>query len=329
MAEHGTLTEARVEQIVPREGQPRQHFDGETIENLSISIRADGLNVPLTVRAHPTQEGMFDLLAGHRRLRACQLAGLEVVPVIVRDLDDTAAEALVFADNLHRVDLLPWEEGRGYQAMRETGMTLTQIRTATGSSESVIADRLAVAEAGEDLRAWYLENELTGRALVLLCELPNVVMSPKRCPGCEGVVREDADECPGCKADTSTVMAFPAGNPQHAAGRLAKGKQNGQVEDIVQRVRESYGLARQVVQTSLGLDDAQITQEAITIKTKLDSLMGDVGATGNWITRAENAKAVGAYTEAQKGVIRQQCEVWRSILKEIDKLTAPAEGTLL
>jgi len=108
--------------ISPRLDQPREYYDPALLAELAASIREKGLVEPLTVR--PLPDGQFDLISGHRRLRACILAGLSEALCQVRDdLDDSSAEELVTLANLHRSDLLPWEEGKGSRLCSAWGGT--------------------------------------------------------------------------------------------------------------------------------------------------------------------------------------------------------------
>ncbi|MCK4680788.1 ParB/RepB/Spo0J family partition protein, partial [bacterium] len=99
----GLVRELRVREIRRNEDQPRSRFDDETIAELAASIRTYGVIQPVVVRQLPT--GVYQLVAGERRLRAARLAGLEVVPAIVRDVGETGALELALVENLQREDL--------------------------------------------------------------------------------------------------------------------------------------------------------------------------------------------------------------------------------
>lgn len=93
----------------------RTVFDEQEIAQLAASIAADGLAQPITVRPHPTQPDLFEIVAGERRTRACRSLGFVTIPAIVRNLSDEQASAIMLAENLHRSDLNPMDEARAYQ----------------------------------------------------------------------------------------------------------------------------------------------------------------------------------------------------------------------
>jgi len=109
------LEELPVGSIVPNPRQPRQAFDEETLAELAASIEAVGLLQPVVVR--PTQGGRFELIMGERRWRACQVAGIEVIPAIVRHTSDDELLRDALMENLHREQLNPLEEAAAYQQL--------------------------------------------------------------------------------------------------------------------------------------------------------------------------------------------------------------------
>ncbi|MBE9566363.1 MAG: ParB/RepB/Spo0J family partition protein, partial [Proteobacteria bacterium] len=113
----GLVRELRVGEIRRNKEQPRSRCDDETIAELAASIRTYGVIQPVVVRQLAT--GVYQLVAGERRLRAARLAGLEVVPAIVRDVDETGALELALVENLQREDLNPIDEAHGYESLME------------------------------------------------------------------------------------------------------------------------------------------------------------------------------------------------------------------
>lgn len=101
--------------IDPSPYQVREHFDAESLQELANSIKEHGIIQPLTARVSPQDPARLELVAGERRWRAAGLAGLDTVPVIVRELSDLAAQEIVLIENLQREDLTVSEEARGYQ----------------------------------------------------------------------------------------------------------------------------------------------------------------------------------------------------------------------
>ena len=131
-----------IERIEPNPDQPRRHFAPETLDELVHSIRQHGVVQPLVVRS-ASREGHFQLVAGERRWRAAQRAGLHEVPVVVRALDDKNAFEIALVENIQRADLSPLEEARAYQQLLdEHGYTQEALATRLGKDRSTIANSL-------------------------------------------------------------------------------------------------------------------------------------------------------------------------------------------
>ena len=121
--------------------QPRRLFDEAAIKELAESIKAQGLMQPLVVR--PRAAGGYELIAGERRLRAAHLAGLDAVPVVVRDATDQQALALALVENIQREDLKPLEEADALHRLREEfGLTQQETADAVGKSREAVANLL-------------------------------------------------------------------------------------------------------------------------------------------------------------------------------------------
>jgi ParB family chromosome partitioning protein len=157
-------------EIHPNPEQPRSRFDAERLEELASSLREHGVLSPLVVR--PRSGGGYVLIAGERRLRAAGLAGLEAVPVVVRE-DATNAEIqleLALVENLQREDLDPIESARGYKRLQgDFGYTQEEISTKIGKNRSTVANALRLLRLPEKLQDLVQEGRLsTGHAKALL-----------------------------------------------------------------------------------------------------------------------------------------------------------------
>jgi len=108
------LLQLPVSQVHPNPYQPRQHFDPERLQELATSLQAQGLLQPIVVRR---QQGGFELIAGERRWRAAQMAGLETIPALVKRANDEEVLGLALLENLQREDLNPLDEARAYQRL--------------------------------------------------------------------------------------------------------------------------------------------------------------------------------------------------------------------
>lgn len=133
------------QQIVISRFQPRQVFEPEALEELAAAIKAQGVIEPLIAR--PTSSGAYELIAGERRLRASRLAGLERVPVIVRELDDRGALEMSLVENLLRENLNPIEEGNSFRRLnREFGLTHEEIASRIGKSRAYVTNMIRLTE---------------------------------------------------------------------------------------------------------------------------------------------------------------------------------------
>ena len=159
-----------IESLAPNPEQPRRRFDPEHLADLTSSIAARGILQPLIVRPRAHGEAAYEIVAGERRWRAAQAAQLHEVPVIIRDLDDTAALEMAIVENIQRADLTPVEEARGYRQLIERfGHTQEQLAEALGKSRSHIANLMRLLSLPEEVLAHIEAGRLTAghaRALV-------------------------------------------------------------------------------------------------------------------------------------------------------------------
>jgi len=156
--------------IRPNPDQPRRYFDEEALAELAASIKKQGLLQPLLVR--PRGEG-YELVAGERRYRAAQMAGLAEVPVVVRELDDRTALELALVENLQREDLNPLEEAQGYQRLVDMGYSQAEIAEAVGKARSTVTNSLRLLQLDEAGRDALLEGNISaGHARALLMAPP-------------------------------------------------------------------------------------------------------------------------------------------------------------
>lgn len=158
----------RLEKIVQAAFQPRKTFEPEALAELAQSIRDKGVLQPLLVR--PRGEG-FEIVAGERRWRAAQLAGLNEVPVVIRDLGDREALEIAIVENLQREDLGPLEEARAYQALLDQGLNQEGVAQAVGKGRSTVANALRLLTLPETaLRALEAGELSAGHARAILAQ---------------------------------------------------------------------------------------------------------------------------------------------------------------
>lgn len=160
-------TKLPIEDIVPNPNQPRIHFNETELRELSESIQEHGVLQPLLVRKHGNG---YEIIAGERRYQASKLAGLEELPVIIKDVNDEEMLALALIENLQRSDLNPVEEAKGYrQLIDASGMTQEALSKAVSKSRSAITNSLRLLDLPEIVQQMIFEGKLTaGHARAIL-----------------------------------------------------------------------------------------------------------------------------------------------------------------
>ena len=159
-----------VDLLEPNPFQPRGAMDHRALDELTSSIKASGILQPLLARPHPTSPGRYQLIAGERRWRAAQAAGLHDVPVLIRHMPDGEAMAAALVENLQREDLNAIEEATGYRRlMDEFSLTQEALSSAIGKSRSHIANTLRLLKLPQSVRDQLARGELSpGHARALL-----------------------------------------------------------------------------------------------------------------------------------------------------------------
>lgn len=158
----------RLSEIEPNKEQPRKVFSEEALNELADSIKEHGVLQPLLVRPLPT--GGYQLVAGERRWRASRMAGLQEVPVVIRDMDEEQAMEIALIENLQREDLNAIEEASGYKLLMERyGMTQEQVAKRVGKSRPAIANALRLLHLPQTVITMVEEGEVSpGHARALL-----------------------------------------------------------------------------------------------------------------------------------------------------------------
>ena len=166
------IRELATESIVPNPFQPRREFSEDELQELSESIRENGLLQPLVVRpaGGKAERPRYQLVAGERRLRAVRLLDWERVPAVVRDVDDETLLVLALVENLQREALNPLEEAEGYQVLSEEfGLTQQEIAQSVGKSRSTVANMLRLLQLPPSIRKLLQRGALSmGHARALL-----------------------------------------------------------------------------------------------------------------------------------------------------------------
>lgn len=171
-----------IELLHSNPNNPRKQFREEELEDLSRSIREKGLLQPIVVRQRA--DGEYEIVAGERRWRASQRAGLHELPVLIRDLSDGETLEIALIENIQRADLNPLEEARAYgQLLEQFSYTQQQLADSVGKSRSHIANTLRLLTLPESVRAYIEDGKLTaGHARTLVAtdspaDLANKIIS--------------------------------------------------------------------------------------------------------------------------------------------------------
>src|SRR6266571_2456271 len=167
----GSLVELAIADIRPNPYQPRRDVDPAALEELKASILKAGLLQPVVVRAAPGERASgYELIAGERRLRACQALGWDRIPAVKRDVDDRTVLTLALIENLQRDDLSPVDEARGYERLiAEFSLTHQDVADAVGRDRSTVANALRLLKLPAGVLALLHEGRLSvGHARALL-----------------------------------------------------------------------------------------------------------------------------------------------------------------
>lgn len=204
-AEQGNPSELPLRQLQPGKYQPRTRMDEGSLNELAASIRAQGIMQPILVRPLGTAPGgneagsneagneaagkpRYEIIAGERRFRAAQIAGLDTVPVLVREVDDTSAAAMALIENIQREDLNPLEEAQGiHRLITDFAFTHEQAATAVGRSRSAVSNLLRLLNLAAPVQTMLMAGDIDmGHARALLAvdaatqiTLANVVVAKR------------------------------------------------------------------------------------------------------------------------------------------------------
>jgi len=175
------LREIDIDRILPNSQQPRKSFDEESLEELANSIRQHGVVQPIVVRA--LEDGFFQLIAGERRWRASQRAGLTRVPAVIRQAGEHDTLEIALIENLQRQDLNPLEEAQAYERLIvDFGMTQDEVARRVGKNRATVANMLRLLKLPTEVQQWVRDNKLsTGHAKALLSlSKPDAILDAAR-----------------------------------------------------------------------------------------------------------------------------------------------------
>ena len=227
-----------IEEIRPLRGQPRKTFSGEKLDELAASIRENGIIQPLVVRSKGEQ---YELIAGERRWRAAQKAGLREVPVVIQDVSDQTALEMALVENIQREDLNAVEEAEAYQALLER-FTLSQEELArrVGKERSTVANALRLLRLPAEIKRDIVEERLAmGHARALLAlETPEQLKK-----GRDEIIRRGLTV-----RETENLVKKLKTNRAH----VTKKRMDPQLTDLVEQLKRRFGAKVALRQSSRG-----------------------------------------------------------------------------
>ena len=223
------LRELAIELISPNPHQPRRQFDDEGLGALADSLRTRGVLQPILVR--PRAGGTYELIAGERRWRAARLAGLELIPALVRPRDDAESLELALIENMAREDLNPIEEARACAALVEDlGLSRVEVGMRVGRSRVAVSNLLRLLDLPDEALALLESGELSeghGRALLIASDHDTRKTLARRAAREQWSVRKleqaarEAKDAPGKRATPQAPAAAPHADQADACAAIA------------------------------------------------------------------------------------------------------------
>lgn len=266
-----------VNQLQSGKYQPRRHFEEEALTELADSIEKHGVMQPISVRV--IGPNSYEIIAGERRWRASKLAKLEMVPVIIREVNDEQALELALIENIQREDLNPLEEAAGYQRlMEEFGYTQEKLAPVVGKSRSHIANLLRLQKLPDSVKRRIDSGELTmGHARAIL-GAKNPEELAQQIIEIGLTVRQAEERAKGIVADAVQEPKAPAAERASRSGTSAPRRSNAaKSEDVVQlenMLADSLGLRVSIDTRSGQAGEVIISYETLT---QLDEILRRLG----------------------------------------------------
>ncbi len=211
--------------------QPRRFFDEDKLRELADSIVAQGMVQPIVVRR--TGPEMYEIVAGERRWRAAQLAGLEQVPVVVRQVDDQAAMAMALIENIQRDDLNPLEEaGAMHRLLEEFSLTHQQVAQAVGKSRTTVTNLIRLLELDPAVKTLLEEGAIEmGHARALLA----LKSAPQQAQAAADVARK------GLSVREAEALVRRLLNTRHAESRPPAAEQDPDIRRLLEDLTDRLG----------------------------------------------------------------------------------------
>ena len=260
-------------QIRANPDQPRRYFNPDALAELSASIAAKGILQPILVRPDPAADGDFQIIAGERRWRAAQQAGVHDVPVVVRQFDDTAVLEIALIENIQRADLDAIEEAAGYRRLiQDFGRSQDEIAKAVGKSRSHIANLMRLLTLPLAVQAMVIDGRLSaGHARALINASDPVALAERVMSGGLNVRQTEA-----LVRDASTGKVDGLGAGADTAAKIAAAVKDADTRALEAAVAARLGLATEI---SYGADTGRgVISFKFQSLEELDALLEKLGA---------------------------------------------------
>lgn len=232
-------SEVPIELLRRNPEQPRRHFGEDQVEELADSIREKGVLQPILVRPAPGAEGEWQIVAGERRWRAAQRAGLKTVPVLIRELDDLEVLEVAIVENVQRADLNAVEEAQGYKVLQERfGRTQEAVAKVVGKSRAHVANTLRLLQLPEEVQQHLAAGRLSAGHARAIAATDDPAALARR-------IVED-----GLNVRQAEALAKAKDAPVKAPGKApAKPARNADIQALEQDLEEVLGVAVEVRDT--------------------------------------------------------------------------------
>ncbi len=228
-------SEVPIELLRRNPEQPRRHFGEDEVEELADSIREKGVLQPILVRPAPGAEGEWQIVAGERRWRAAQRAGLKTVPVLIRELDDLEVLEVAIVENVQRADLNAVEEAQGYKVLLDRfGRTQEAVAKVVGKSRAHVANMLRLLQLPDEVQQHLASGRLSAGHARAIAATDDPTTLARR-------IVED-----GLNVRQAEALAKGRDEQPKPAGRGPKPSRNADIQALEQDLEEVLGVSVEV-----------------------------------------------------------------------------------
>lgn len=234
----GAVVELKIIDVEPNREQPRRNFNKEKMELLAQSIKDRGVLQPILVRDN--QNGTYTIVAGERRWRASKMAGLKVIPAIIRNYSEVEEFEIALIENLQREDLNPIEEAEGYKRLISTfGLTQEEISERVGKSRSAVANSLRLNNLGDEVKLMVTEGQLSqGHAKTIL----GIKDARLQLDVAKHIIEE------GLNVRQTEALVSTLGKPKNKRTEKKVTRNSGYIADVEKKLSQRFGTKVKIIQ---------------------------------------------------------------------------------